>query len=95
MNILLAVDVQPEFNNDDAWYSKIVSYIKHAKENGYDRVYATVCGNSKNGSFVRYSISMPTGSTTRTYTDFGKENTLTWAGIICTPLSATIPVPAL
>jgi len=55
MNILLAVDVQPEFNNDDAWYSKIVSYIKHAKENGYDRVYATVCGNSKNGSFVRYS----------------------------------------
>lgn len=55
MKILLAVDVQQEFNNDDKEYNKIVDYIKHAKENGYDAVYATVCGNTPDGSFVRYS----------------------------------------
>ena len=55
MKILLVVDVQPEFNNDDKEYNKIVDYIKHAKENGYDAVYATVCGNKPDGSYVKYS----------------------------------------
>lgn len=56
MKILLAVDVQPEFNNDDKEYNKILDYIKNAKSSGeYDAVYATVCGNKPNGSYVRYS----------------------------------------
>ena len=55
MNILLAVDVQSEFNNDNEHHLRIIDYIRRAKENGYDRVYATVCGNSPGGSFVRYS----------------------------------------
>ena len=56
MKVLLVVDVQPEFNNDDEKYSKIVDYIKQAKQSGgYEAVYATVCGNKPDGSYVRYA----------------------------------------
>lgn len=56
MRILLAVDVQQEFNNDDKVYNKILEYIKNAKASGeYDAVYATVCKNKRDGSYVRYS----------------------------------------
>ena len=42
MRILLAVDVQHEFRDQNGRYEKIVSYIKNASSE-YDFVYATVC----------------------------------------------------
>jgi nicotinamidase-related amidase len=55
MNILLAVDVQEEFRDQDGRYERIVSYIK--RDGGrYDRVYATMCANSPDSPFVKNNV---------------------------------------
>lgn len=55
MNILLAVDVQKEFQDQDGQYDKIVSYIKSAAGR-YDLVYATVCANRPDSPFVKNRV---------------------------------------
>lgn len=55
MNILLAVDVQKEFRDQDGRYERIVSYIQNAAGK-YDRVYATVCANRPDSPFVKNKV---------------------------------------
>ena len=55
MNILLAVDVQKEFQDQDGQYDKIVSYIKNAVGK-YDLIYATVCTNHPDSPFVQNNV---------------------------------------
>ena len=57
MKILLAVDVQREFQDQNGRYDQIVSYIRSAGEK-YDLVYATVCANSPDSPFVRHHVWM-------------------------------------
>ena len=52
MRILLAVDVQHEFRDQNGRYEKIVSYIKNASSE-YDFVYATVCANKPDSPFIK------------------------------------------
>lgn len=54
MKILLVVDLQVEFKDNDGQYERILDFVNHAKENGYDRVIATVCKNNDNTAFVKY-----------------------------------------
>ena len=55
MKILLAVDVQKEFRDQDGQYDRIVSYIKNAAGK-YDRIYATVCANKPDTPFVKNNV---------------------------------------
>lgn len=52
MNILLAVDVQPEFRDEDGQYERIVDFIKTTKD--YDKIVATKFVNFPNSNFVKY-----------------------------------------
>lgn len=55
MNVLLAVDVQKEFQDLDGRYDKIISYIK-AAPGKYDKVYATVCANKPDSPFIKNRV---------------------------------------
>lgn len=55
MRILLAVDVQHEFQDQNGRYEKIVSYIKNASSE-YDFVYATVCANKPDSPFIKNEV---------------------------------------
>lgn len=52
MNILLAIDVQKEFSNNDGNYERIVNFINNAKE--YDKIVATRYLNTLGSNFVKY-----------------------------------------
>ena len=52
MRILLVVDLQPEFRDNDGQYEKILEFVKTTKD--YDRIVATKCYNAENSSFVKY-----------------------------------------
>lgn len=55
MKILLAVDVQREFRDQDGRYDKIISYIKSAAGQ-YDLIYATVCANKPDSPFIKNKV---------------------------------------
>lgn len=55
MNILLAVDVQNEFRDQNGRYEKIVSYIKNSSAK-YDSIYATVCANKPDSPFIKNEV---------------------------------------
>ena len=50
-NILLAIDVQPEFADKDGNYPRILDFIKNS---GYDEIVATQCVNSPDSAWVKY-----------------------------------------
>ena len=50
--ILLVVDLQPEFKDNDGQYERILEFVKTTKD--YDKIIATKCFNSKNSPFVKY-----------------------------------------
>ena len=50
-NILLAVDVQPEFADKERHYEQIINFIKSSN---YDEIVATQCINSPNSPWVKY-----------------------------------------
>lgn len=51
--VLLVVDLQPEFRDTDGRYEEILQFVKNCC--GYDKVIATVCGNSEKSPFVKYN----------------------------------------
>lgn len=55
MNILLVVDLQKEFIDHEGKYGEIIEFVKKAKENGFDEVYATMTVNHPEGPYVKYA----------------------------------------
>lgn len=54
--ILLVVDLQKEFADNDGMYNKILKFVKQAIDGTeYDRVIATKCLNFEGSNFVRYT----------------------------------------
>lgn len=52
-NILLVVDVQPEFADNDGQYQKILHFIEESRSQ-YDKIVATICKNKEDTAFVKY-----------------------------------------
>ena len=52
-NILLVVDLQPEFKDKDGRYEKILEFVKTSKSK-YEYVIATVFENEEGSNFVKY-----------------------------------------
>lgn len=55
MKVLLVVDLQPEFKDNEGQYERILNFVRNAKKNGYQRVVATMCCNSPDSPFVKYN----------------------------------------
>lgn len=53
MRVLLVVDLQPEFKDNDGQYERILDFVKSTKE--YDRIIATKCFNLSSSPFIKYS----------------------------------------
>lgn len=54
--ILLVVDLQKEFADNEGMYPKILKFVKQAIDGTeYNRVIATKCGNFDGSNFVRYT----------------------------------------
>ena len=49
MKVLLVVDLQPEFRDNDCQYEKILEFVKTTKD--YDKIIATQCFNFSESSF--------------------------------------------
>lgn len=52
--VLLVVDLQKEFMDHEGKYKEILEFVRNARDNGYDAIYATMCVNQENGPYVRY-----------------------------------------
>ncbi len=50
-NILLAVDVQPEFADKDGQYQRILDFIKNSE---YEEIVATQCVNETGSPWIKY-----------------------------------------
>lgn len=53
MKILLVVDLQKEFRDDDGQYEKILDFVRKTQD--YDRIIATKCFNLSNSPFLKYN----------------------------------------
>ena len=52
MKVLLVVDLQPEFRDNDGQYERILEFVKTTKD--YDKIIATQCFNLSSSSFIKY-----------------------------------------
>lgn len=52
MKILLVVDLQPEFRDNDGEYERILEFVKTTKD--YDKIIATQCFNFSDSAFIKY-----------------------------------------
>lgn len=53
---LLVVDLQREFEDTDGKFNEILKWVQHQSEMyTYDKIIATVCGNSINSPFYKYT----------------------------------------
>lgn len=55
MDVLLAIDLQPEFSDHDGQYERIVHFVKQSvQDHTFDKIIATQFKNTGNNSFKRY-----------------------------------------
>ena len=52
MKVLLVVDLQPEFRDNDGQYERILEFVKTTKD--YDKIIATQCFNLSSSPFIKY-----------------------------------------
>lgn len=53
MKVLLVVDLQPEFRDNDGQYERILEFVRTTKN--YDRIIATKCFNLSSSPFIKYN----------------------------------------
>lgn len=53
MKVLLVVDLQPEFKDNDGQYERILEFVRTTKD--YDRIIATKCFNLSSSPFIKYN----------------------------------------
>lgn len=54
--VLLVVDLQPEFKDDDGVYNKILKFVRdNEKDSEYASIVGIVCYNKDGSSFVKYT----------------------------------------
>ena len=52
MKVLLVVDLQLEFKDNDGQYERILEFVRTTKD--YDRIIATKCFNLSDSPFIKY-----------------------------------------